>query len=112
MLDNLDDCGCLDSPGKGLVIERELGMDHNFAEVSLLICPRCSRRWLRYFYEVEAFTGSGRWYLGVISEKQAVRIDVDNAKTILENLDWYYYGGSYFRGKVGKTRGRIPLNPV
>jgi len=99
------------TPDSPLVLESDLGMDANLAEVSLLVCPLCSRRWLRYFYEMEAFTGSGRWYLGTITVKQAKQFTTEDAKTILENLDWYYYGGSYYMGHTGKTRGKILLNP-
>ena len=52
---------------------------------------------VRYFYEVEAFTASGRWYLGAI--------------TGLEGLGWYFYGDSYYGGKNGRASGRTFLNP-
>ena len=86
-------------------------MDDNFAEVSLLICSLCGQHWLRYFYEVEAFTASGRWYLGAIHAEQAARLTAEEAKATLENLSWYFYGGSYFGGRSGKTSGRIVLIP-
>lgn len=86
-------------------------MDSNFAEVSLLVCADCGQQWLRYFYENEAFTASGRWYLGAIHAEQAEHLNAENARIILENLDWYYYGGSYYGGKSGKTSGRILLHP-
>ena len=86
-------------------------MDENFAEVSLLICPVCGQRWLRYFYEVEAFTASGRWYLGAIDAEQASLLTAENAKATLENSSWYFYGGSYYGGRSGRGSGRIILNP-
>ena len=86
-------------------------MDDNFAEVSLLVCPVCGQRWLRYFYEVEAFTASGRWYLGAITPEQAHFVTSRNAKAKLENLGWYFYGGSYYGGRSGKSSGLIFLNP-
>ena len=57
-------CACLVAPGAQLSVRRELGMDSAYAEAAVLACRACGRRWLRYFYEFEAFTGSGRWYLG------------------------------------------------
>jgi hypothetical protein len=104
-------CSCFIAPGKYLVVDTELGMDGNFAEVSLLSCSLCSQKWLRYFYEVEAFTASGRWYLGAITKGQASHLMAENAKSILEGLSWYFYGGSYYGGKSGRTSGRIWLNP-
>jgi len=84
-------------------------MDDHYAEVSLLVCSSCGQRWLRYFYELEAFTASGRWYLGAITGEQAARLTAENAKATLESLNWYFYGGSYYWGKSGKTSGRIWL---
>jgi hypothetical protein len=104
-------CGCFSTPIQSLMDEVELGMDHNFAQVSLLACPQCSQLWLRYFYEIEAFTASGRWYLGAITKDQASRLAAEKAKETLESLGWYFYGGSYYGGKSGRTSGRIWLNP-
>jgi hypothetical protein len=104
-------CGCLSTPNRFLVIDKELGMDDNFALVSILICSVCGQKWLRYFFEIEAFTASGRWYLGTIKAEQSLLPTAENAKVILEGLSWYFYGGSYYGGKSGKTSGRIFLNP-
>ncbi len=104
-------CACLVTPANHLVPSRELGMDRHYAEVSILVCRDCGQHWLRYFYEVEAFSGSGRWYIGPISEEQAAALDGGSAKSILEGLDWYYFGGSYFGGRNGKISGPIYLNP-
>jgi len=84
-------------------------MDDHYAEVSLLVCPICTRRWLRYFYENEAFTGSGRWYLGEITARQAKHLKAENARETLEGLSWYFSGGSYFNGRIRKSSGRIFL---
>lgn len=84
-------------------------MDSRFAEVSVLVCRECGQRWLRYFYEVESFSGSGRWYLGAITPEQATALSAEQAKAMLEQLSWYYYGGSYFQGRSGKTAGEILL---
>jgi len=86
-------------------------MDGNFAEVSILVCSLCGQRWLRYFYELEAFTASGRWYLGAITAEQASLLTAENAKATLEGLSWYFYGGSYYGGKSGRASGKISLIP-
>ncbi len=102
-------CGCLENPiGRGIHV-KELGMDSRFAEISVFQCRDCGRHWLRYFYEVEAFTRSGRWYLGCVTPEQFAGLTVENAKGVMEALDWYLYGGSYYNGLMGKTSGEIQL---
>ncbi len=86
-------------------------MDEYFATVSLLSCSVCGQHWLRYFYEIEAFTASGRWYLGPITVEQASQVSADYAKTTLEGLSWYFFGGSFYEGKSGRTSGKILLFP-
>ena len=110
-LDSTASCTCFNIPYKDLTNYKELGMDKSFAEVSVLICQRCGQHWLRYFYEHEAFTASGRWYLGALTPGQVSVLTADNAKTALEGLDWYYFGGSYYDGRSGKASGGIILLP-
>lgn len=86
-------------------------MDEHFASVSMLICPDCGQNWLRYFYEVEAFTASGRWYLGALHAEQASRVTAGTAKATLEGLGWYFYGGSYYKGQSGRASGKLIFNP-
>ena len=104
-------CGCFTAPNHFLVIDKELGMDGRFAQVSLLVCSNCGQQWLRYFYEVEAFSASGRWYLGAITPEQASVLTAENAKATLDGLIWYFYGGSYYGGRSGRASGTIFLNP-
>lgn len=106
-----ESCECLANPLGHLLSAREFGLDSRLAEVSVLVCRDCGRHWLRYFYEVEAFTGSGRWYLGAVMPEQAAALTVEDAKKTLEGLDWYYYGGSYYGGRTGRTSGQILLSP-
>jgi hypothetical protein len=89
----------------------ELGMDKRFAEVSVLTCNGCGQNWLRYFYEVEAFPASGRWYLGAITPAEFSSLSLVNAKGILGGLSWYYCGGSYYDGLSGRSSGKILLIP-
>ncbi|HUE82841.1 MAG TPA: hypothetical protein VMM84_12080 [Pyrinomonadaceae bacterium] len=84
-------------------------MDRCYAEVSVLVCRSCGQHWLRYFYEHEAFTGSGRWYLGAITPEQLSALTADAAKSLLEGLDWYYR--SAYGGGSRKTSGEITLFP-
>ena len=86
-------------------------MDQSFAEISVLICQSCGQHWLRYFYEHEAFTASGRWHLGALTSEQLSALTADNAKSFFERFDWYYYGGSYYDGRSGKTSGGMILIP-
>jgi len=102
-------CTCFRAPNRSLTLVKDLGMERHYAEVTQLTCPVCGQNWLRFFYELEAFTASGRWYLGAIDAQQAANLTVENAQTILENLDWYFYGGSYFGGKIRKGSGMIRL---
>jgi hypothetical protein len=104
-------CTCFTAPSTHLIAVKELGLDSRLAEVSVLLCQECGQFWLRYRYEVEAFTGSGRWYLGAITPEQFATLTVEQAKATLEGLGWYYYGGSYFQGRDGRSSGTITLIP-
>jgi hypothetical protein len=102
-------CACFTSPTAPLIIYRQLGMDSRFGEVTLLICTACGQVWLRYLYEIEAISRSGRWYRGAITVKEVSEVTADNAISMLEGLDWYLYGGSYFDGHSGRTSGKLSL---
>jgi hypothetical protein len=104
-------CACFDDPSCRLRRTKDLGMDSNFAEITVQVCRQCQQYWLRYFYEHEAYTASGRWYRGAITAEQLASVTVENAKKMLEELDWYYYGGSYFSKGDGKGSGKIYLYP-
>ncbi len=111
MTDQAADCSCQVSLPGELRFFRDLGMDSRFAEVSLHVAPACGHYWLRYYYVVEAFTASGRYYLGLLPAEQAATLTAAEARGALEDLPWYYYGGSYFDGRSGKASGPIHLNP-
>ncbi len=78
-----------------------------FADVELERCHRCGRYWLRYYWEMEAFSRCGRWYRGVITEEQAQTVTPDNAASLLESLEWYLVGGSYYEGKIHRSSGPV-----
>jgi len=108
---DVDICSCpLQEPEKQR-LELVLGMDENYAEVSLHSCPLCGQKWLRYFYENEAFTRSGRWYSGAIADDDAAKLQVGFAKKLMEGLDFYFVGGSYFDGRTSRSSGPIHLTP-
>jgi hypothetical protein len=104
-------CVCRTNVARGLVSEKDFGLDENYAEVSLLQCPVCHQFWLRYLYEHEAFSGSGRWYLAPISPQIRNEVNLENAKVILESMPVYWCGGSYYNGTVSQASGPILLTP-
>lgn len=103
----VDDCVCLTPPfATSAFASRAVGVDRSegrFGEVTIETCLQCGRNWLRYFVEYEAFPESGRWYRGLLPAERAGAVTPGSAVAILEALDWYFYGGSYFRttGKIG-----------
>lgn len=89
---------------------RFIGVDETFGrfgEVTLKQCRHCGQHWLHYFVEYEHLKGSGRWYLGLITPEQAQTLQPQEAVAYLEKLEWCFHGGSYFEGRVGKSRGHI-----
>ena len=105
----VEPCICSENPRQSTVTIQELGLDRHHAEVSVLICQHCDQLWLRYVYELEAVTASERWFLGAISPEQLAGLNLENAKTLLEGLALYYFGGSYFNAQTGKTSGDLGL---
>src|SRR5215218_5591577 len=87
-----------------------IGVDETagrFAEIEVGHCRRCGRYWLHYRWEIEAFSRSGRWYRGLISQAQAHTITPHNAASLLESLEWYFAGGSYYEGKIHRASGPL-----
>jgi len=94
-------------------VKEELGVDESggrFADVAIERCRLCGRSWLRYHYEIEAFSRSGRWYRGLVTPEQAARATPATALKILAELPWHLYGGSYF-DTTGR-RSDVPLDPA
>jgi len=104
---NSEACKCFLEPNRDLAVKHIFGMDENYADVALMECPMCGTAWLQYTYEVEGFTGSGRWYLGLLSPAQATQLSAANALELLEGMRWYFFGGSYFGGQTGRSSGKI-----
>ena len=102
------ECACFNSHSRPGPAFHDLFRTQFHIDVSLAQCTTCSQNWCRLFYEQEAFSRSGRWYLGAITESQARHINKENAILTLEALEWYWYGGSYF-DRVGISSGKIHL---
>jgi hypothetical protein len=106
------DCSCLERgpPSFDDAHTRFVGVDETdgrFADVTLCRCPRCSRTWLRYQLEYEAFTASGRWCMAPIDATLAASVKPETAAGVIAEAEWHIFGGSYF-GHAGKRgRGRI-----
>jgi hypothetical protein len=69
-------------------------------------CKRCSRHWLHYLAEYEAFPRSGRWFMGLIAPERAQALSPGEAVDYLNSLDWHFYGGSYF-GRAGRSSREV-----
>jgi hypothetical protein len=106
LLEPLLPCRCFNEPSADLQENLAIGTDSHFGEGTLLRCGKCDQLWLRYFYENEAFSRSGRWYLGPVPLPV---IDPEQVKGTLEAMEWYFYGGSYYDGRTGKASGPILL---
>lgn len=61
---------------------------------------------MHYYVEFESFPKSGRWFRGLISDEILPLVEPETALTVLEKLEWYFYGGSFFGGR-GKAAGLI-----
>ena len=107
-------CPCLDTPQRHECYAPVafLGVDPTagrYGEVALVRCARCGQHWLRYALADEGFAESGRFFLGPIAPEVARTLTPEGAVGYLESLDWYLYGGSYFRGQGRAPGGRLPL---
>lgn len=100
-----EDCPCILDPLGMLEEETSLGMDQHFADVSLLRCSKCGQRWLRYQYENEGISRSGRWFLAAVDQP----VTLELAKVRIESAVEYWCGGSYYDGKVSLAYGPIHL---
>jgi hypothetical protein len=83
------------------------GTKNRGGEVTVETCKACGSRWLRYFVEYEAFSQSGRWYRGLVTEEMLESLKPEQAAELLASLPWHFYGGSYFR-----TLGRRGSGPI
>ena len=90
-----------------------IGVDQRegrFGEVEIKKCRHCQRSWLRYFVEYEHITRSGRWYLGLINDKIIPQLTPENSTEYLEEMEWYFMGGSYFSSTGKVSSGKLILD--
>lgn len=87
-----------------------IGSDKRYAEIEIKKCIHCNQNWLKYFVEYEYLRKSGRWYIGKIEERNISEINAENSVNKLEEMEWYFYGGSFFgtTGKIGN--GKLKLD--
>lgn len=102
-------CACMHPPLHYKDFEIDPASDYfvddvNGGEITIEKCRHCSTKWLRYFIEYPAFTSSGRWCRGVVTDAELSSLTTEKTLEFLEGLPWYLYGGSYFgtTGKLGK----------
>ena len=101
------DCTCYSEPLKGF--GTAIGTDARYADIFLVQCPICRRSWLRYQYELEFYSNSGRWFLGPLRKDAVGNLNAEAAAGLFNDMLWYFAGGSYFDGKVRKMSGVLPL---
>jgi len=93
---------------------KEIGIDKTkgrFGRVSVETCKKCGANWLQYSVEYEAFPKSGRWYRGLIWPARATAVKPETALRELEELEWYFAGGSYFNSTGFKASGWPVVDP-
>jgi hypothetical protein len=98
------DCDCYSKPiGE---FGEAIGTDARHADVFITRCAACGRSWLRYLYEFEFISKSGRWFLGPLRRELQDQVTPENALDLFEQMLWYFAGGSYYDGKILKVAGR------
>lgn len=106
-------CSCYEPPFIATdYIIKEIGTDatlSRYGEVSFQQCKKCGSQWVKYLYEQEAFSNSGRWFRGIISKERINTLTPENTVGYLESIDWYFYGGSFFNGQIRVGKGRLHL---
>ena len=108
------DCDCEHVHGAVHASEmQDLGVDQRngrSGEVAVHRCPSCGATWLHYRVEYEAFSESGRWFCGKLSDAAAAEVSASTAIATLASLPWYWAAGSYFGGEIGKGSGPVPVD--
>ncbi len=111
----MPDCRCMTPPFDHRDFDSvALGVDETdgrFGEVSIETCRLCGRKWLRYLVEYEAFSRSGRWYRGLVTDEIARTVRPESAVDILQSLAWRFAGGDYFESTGFKSTGPVIVDP-
>jgi hypothetical protein len=106
------ECHCMNPPFYHLDFESiSLGEDVtdkvNSSEVTIETCKSCGSKWIRYFFEHPLFGHSGTWYRGLITEEMASSVRAENAIALVESLEWYFRGGSFYKSQGERCSGKI-----
>lgn len=70
-------------------------------------CGECASSWLWYAIEDESRAGWGKWFRGLLPPGAEEGLSVDEAFSILEDLPWHFYGGSYYRTAGERSPGPV-----
>ncbi len=97
----MQDCKCSVPPLTYLDFDRVEKLrvcisNNSYGEVSIETCKHCGAHWLNYLVEYEHRQSSGRWFRGKVSKSVADEVTPESAISVLEGLEWWLYGGSYF----------------
>ena len=97
---------CSGNDGTAHEIERrDVGVDRDYGEVSVLRCLRCGRCWLHYLMEYEYLTAAGRCLEGEIPADVAAKVKPGDALKLFGKMESYYRGGSAYGGQVLLSQG-------
>lgn len=94
------------SPNWDVLMEGVDETEGRFGDVSVRRCPQCSKLWLCYHVEYEAFSKSGRWFRCLIAGNELKHIKPENAVDVIGRSEWYFRGGSYFNGEATFASGK------
>src|SRR5687767_1640502 len=86
-----------------------IGTDSRYADIFVTQCPGCGRYWLRYQYEFEFHSNSGRWFLGPLRGDLVESVTAEKATELFEEMLWYFAGGSYYDGCIRKVSGALVI---
>lgn len=79
--------------------------DANGGEITVEKCRHCGTKWLCYFVEYPAFTSSGRWCRGVVTDDELSRLGTEMVLSCLGGLPWHLYGEATLKLPVWWGRG-------
>ncbi|SRR5258708_3449734 len=105
------DCACLDEQCSKNAFEitalttfRVEGMVNS---LDVGHCGECGSAWIWYSIEDEGRAGWGKWFRGLLPAGAEDGLTVDQAFSILEDLPWHFYGGSYYRTSGERSAGPV-----
>jgi len=110
----MTDCRCMTPPFNYRDFEEApVGCDETngrYGDVAIETCRACGSLWLTYRVTYEGFSRSGRWYRGLVSAEVAAAATPETAVAVLEGLEWYFAGGSYFGSSGAKGAGPVQVD--